>query len=138
MSKGSIKAIGGIFFKCEDPTAVKNWYKETLGLKTTDYGAMFESRRSTSPDEKLYLQWSPFKKDTTYMEPSKKDFMINMIVDDMEAVLEKLSQKGIEAIHREEMEYGKFAHIMDPEGNKIELWEPAGEGEFAENEINRS
>lgn len=120
-----VTGIGGIFFKCEDPEKMRNWYSENLGLKTNEYGSLFEFRNTHEPDKKNYLQWSPFKKDTEYMNPSKKDFMINYRVENMEELVEELKNSGVEICDKiESYEYGKFVHIMDPEGNKIELWEP--------------
>lgn len=120
-----VTGIGGIFFKCENPDTMKEWYRQNLGLKTNEYGALFEFRRTEKPEEKGYLQWSPFKNDTDYFEPSKKEFMINYRVENLEKLLEELKNAGVQIVgEMESYEYGKFAHIIDPEGNKIELWEP--------------
>lgn len=123
-----VTAIGGIFFKCDDPKAQRNWYANHLGLKTDDYGATFEWRKSDKPDEKGYSVWSTFKKDTDYFEPSKKEFMINFRVEDLDALLIELKKEGVQIVGEvQNFEYGKFAHIMDPEGNKIELWQSIDE-----------
>lgn len=120
-----VTGIGGIFFKCDQPDQMKAWYQENLGLKTDQYGALFEFRKADAPDEKAYLQWSPFAKDTTYFQPSEKEFMINYRVADLEALQESLKAAGVRILDEiETYEYGKFLHIIDPEGNKIELWEP--------------
>lgn len=117
--------IGGIFFKSKDPQKIKDWYEKYLGMKMNEYGAMFEFRSTDEPDKKGYLQWSLFKEDTKYFQPSKKEFMVNYRVADLEALLEELEAAGVEIVDTiETYEYGKFLHIMDPEGNKIELWEP--------------
>ena len=117
--------IGGIFFKSKDPAKIKEWYQKNLGLKTDEYGTMFEFRDVDDPEHKGYLQWSPFSDKTEYFEPSQKEFMINYRVENLESLLKELSKEGVEIIgEMETYEYGKFAHIMDPEGNKIELWEP--------------
>ena len=117
--------IGGIFFKCQDPEKIKQWYADNLGLVTNEYGSVIEFRKTDKPDEKAYLVWSPFKQDTTYFQPSAKEFMINYRVENLEALLADLEQAGVEIVGEMEVfEYGKFAHIIDPEGNKIELWEP--------------
>ena len=84
MSKKKVTGIGGIFFKCENPDGVKNWYKEHLGLNTDQYGALFEFRKADKPDEAAYLQWSPFSSDTKYFEPSQKQFMVNYRVENIE------------------------------------------------------
>jgi predicted enzyme related to lactoylglutathione lyase len=123
-----VTAICGIFFKCDDPKAQRTWYAEHLGLKTDDYGTTFEWRKSDKPEEKGYSVWSTFKKDTDYFEPSKKEFMINFRVEDLDALLVELKKEGVEIIGEvQNFEYGKFAHIMDPEGNKIELWQSIDE-----------
>lgn len=119
-----VTSIGGIFFKCEDPQAQREWYANHLGFKTDDYGTTFEWRKSDQPDEKGYSVWSTFKNDTDYFEPSKKEFMINFRVENLELLLEELKKEGVEIVGEiQSLEYGKFAHVMDPEGNKIELWE---------------
>ena len=123
-----VTSIGGIFFKCDDPKAQREWYANHLGLKTNDYGTTFEWRDSDNPDKKGYSVWSTFKKDTDYFEPSKKEFMINFRVEDLDALLVELKKEGVQIVGEvQNFEYGKFAHIMDPEGNKIELWQSIDE-----------
>ena len=87
---------------------------------------MFKSRNIDNPDEINYLQWSPFNKDTDYFDPSKKEFMINYRVQNIEDLVKVLKEKGITVLDdiTEYEELGKFVHILDHEGNKIELWEP--------------
>jgi len=124
--KKRVTGIGGIFFKSEDPTATKNWYKDHLGLNTDDYGCTFKWKDKQGND--ATTQWSPFKKDTTYFEPSKKEFMMNFRVHNLKELLDTLKEEGVTVIGDiEEYEYGKFGWIIDPEGNKIELWEPIDE-----------
>jgi predicted enzyme related to lactoylglutathione lyase len=119
-----VTAIGGVFVKCDDPKAQRDWYANHLGLKVDDYGTSFEWRKSDNPDEKGYSVWSTFNKDTDYFEPSKKEFMINFRVEDLDALLIELKKEGVEIVGEMQVfEYGKFAHVMDPEGNKIELWQ---------------
>lgn len=128
MAEKKVTGVGGIFFKCKDPQKVKDWYRENLGFKTDQYGTLFEFRNSDNPDLKNYLQWSPFKDDTTYFEPSQKEFMINFRVADLESLVEQLRKDGVQILDEiETYDYGKFVHIMDLEGNKIELWEPVDE-----------
>ena len=128
MSTKRVTGIGGIFFKCKDPDKMKEWYRKHLGLKTDEYGAMFEFRDTDNPERKRYLQWSPFPERTEYFEPSEKDFMINYRVENLEKLLQELTNEGVKVVGNiETFEYGKFAHIIDPEGNKIELWEPVDE-----------
>lgn len=123
-----VKGIGGIFFKCKDPKKVKEWYNKHLGMKTDEYGTNFVSRDDDDPSVKTFLQWSPFSDNTDYFSPGKKDFMINYRVDDLEALMKELKAGGVKIIHKiKEYPYGKFAQIMDIEGNQIELWEPSPE-----------
>lgn len=121
-----VTGVGGIFFFCENPKETREWYQKNLGLDTNDYGASFESRNMQNPDEINILQWSPFKQGSDYFAPSKKEFMINYRVQNIEGLLEQLRQNGVTILDEiQSYDYGKFLHIMDAEGNKIELWEPA-------------
>ena len=123
--KKKVKGIGGIFFKAENPEEMRNWYSENLGLVTNEYGSLFEFRESDNAEQKAYLQWSPFGEKTTYFKPSEKEFMINYTVENIEELVEELKANGVKVLDEiETYEYGKFVHILDPENNKIELWEP--------------
>ena len=120
-----VTGIGGIFFFSDNPKETKEWYKQNLGLETNDYGSTFESRNVNKPDEINKLQWSLFKTGSKYFEPSKKDFMINYRVQNIEGLVKKLKKNGTTILDSiATFDYGKFVHILDPEGNKIELWEP--------------
>jgi predicted enzyme related to lactoylglutathione lyase len=120
-----VTGIGGIFFKCKDPIAVNEWYKTHLGFETTPYGTSFEWRDIDDSTKKGLTQWNPFKETTKYFEPSTKDFMINYRVDNLEALVEQLTKEGVTIVDKiDDTEYGKFIHILDIEGNKIQLWEP--------------
>jgi len=120
-----VTGIGGIFFRAKDPSSIKSWYGKHLGLAINDYGSPFEFRNAHRPEEINYLQWSPFHEGTDYMDPSTKEFMINYRVQNLEGLVRKLRESGVTILDSiEEYSYGKFIHIMDPEGNKIELWEP--------------
>ncbi|WP_435354933.1 VOC family protein [Emticicia sp. SJ17W-69] len=120
-----VTGIGGIFFKCKDPNKMNEWYKTHLGLETNQYGANFEWREAEDPSKQGSTQWSPFAETTNYFEPSSKDFMINYRVDNLEALVEQLKSGGVTILDKiETFDYGKFVHIIDLEGNKIELWEP--------------
>ncbi|HZH69850.1 MAG TPA: VOC family protein [Flavobacteriaceae bacterium] len=120
-----VTGIGGIFFKCKNPEAIKDWYKTHLGFDTDQWGTNFEWRQADHPEEKGFTQWSPFTDTTTYFEPSKKDFMINFRVENLEKLVALLKSEGVTVIDEiATFDYGKFVHILDPEGNKIELWEP--------------
>jgi len=120
-----VTGIGGIFFKSKDPGKMREWYKTHLGLNTNPYGAVFEWYQGSDSTKKGFSQWSPFKEKTKYFEPSTKDFMINYRVENLEALVAELKKEGVSVTDAiETVEYGKFVHIMDLEGNKIELWEP--------------
>jgi predicted enzyme related to lactoylglutathione lyase len=119
-----VTGIGGIFFKCKDANTIKEWYKTHLGFDTNDYGASFEWRQESDPTQKGSTQWSPFSDTTKYFDPSTKEFMINYRVENLEALVEQLKSEGVTILDEiESYDYGKFVHIMDIEGNKIELWE---------------
>ncbi len=120
-----VTSIGGIFFKCADPERIKSWYATHLGLNTDQYGTVFEWRKADESNEKGFTQWSPFSERTEYFAPSTKDFMINYRVENLEWLVGELKQEGVTVLDEiETYDYGKFVHILDPEGNKIELWEP--------------
>jgi len=121
-----VTGIGGIFFFSDNPKETKDWYAKNLGVEINAWGAVsFDSRNINNPDEVESLQWSPFKKGDEYFSPSKKEFMINYRVQNLEALLEKLRENGVTILDEiATYDYGKFIHIMDAEGNKIELWEP--------------
>ncbi|WNJ19740.1 VOC family protein [Pontibacter sp. G13] len=120
-----VTGIGGVFFKCQDPDRMKDWYRDHLGFNTDKYGTTFVWHELGRPNDKAYTQWSPFDAKTTYFQPSEKQFMLNYRVADLEGLLKVLKEEGVEIVgEMQTFDYGKFAHIMDPEGNKIELWEP--------------
>ena len=117
--------LGGIFFKCKDNEKTKNWYKEHLGIPVESWGALFHWRRHDKPEEETYSVWSPFKEDTDYFEPGKQEYMINYQVEDLHALLKELKKEGVQVMEKtDESEFGKFGWAIDPEGRKIELWEP--------------
>jgi predicted enzyme related to lactoylglutathione lyase len=123
-----VTGIGGVFFKSQDPGKMRDWYKTHLGLNTDQYGTSFEWRQGEKPELKGVTQWSPFKHTTDYFEPSKQDFMINYRVADLVALVEQLKAEGVTICDQiETYEYGKFVHILDGEGNKVELWQPVDE-----------
>lgn len=120
-----VTGIGGVFFFSKDPEKTKAWYAEHLGLEVNQWGSSFEFRNANRPDEINYLQWSPFKQGSEYFAPSEKEFMVNYRVQNIEGLVENLKESGVTILDSiETFEYGKFVHIMDAEGNKIELWEP--------------
>ena len=118
-------SIGGIFFKCKDPKKMREWYSAHLGLNTNQYGSVFEWRQADDSSKKGYTQWGLFGEKSKYFEPSTKDFMINYRVVDLEALVEELKKDNVTITDKiESASYGKFVHIIDMEGNKVELWEP--------------
>lgn len=121
-----VTGIGGIFFYSDNPKETKEWYTKNLGIEINDWGSSsFESRNINRPDEINSLQWKPFKKGDEYFSPSQKDFMINYQVQNIEGLVRKLKANGVTVLDSiETYDFGKFVHIMDAEGNKIELWEP--------------
>lgn len=121
-----ITGIGGIFFYSDNLKETKEWYTKNLGIEINDWGSSgFESRNIDRPEQITSLQWKPFKKGDEYFSPSKKDFMINYQVQNIEGLVNKLKGNGVTILDTiATYDYGKFVHIMDTEGNKIELWEP--------------
>jgi predicted enzyme related to lactoylglutathione lyase len=120
-----VTGIGGVFFKCKDPKKMNEWYKTHLGVDAGQYGASFEWYADAEGKEKGLTQWSTFADTTKYFEPSTKDFMINYRVENLEALVEQLKKEGVTVVDKiESYDYGKFVHILDAEGNKIQLWEP--------------
>ncbi len=120
-----ITGIGGVFFKCRDPKSVNEWYKTHLGMDAGVYGANFEWRDAENADKTGSTAWNTFPENTQYFEPSTKDFMINYRVDDLETLVGQLTKEGVTIVDKiETYDYGKFIHIVDIEGNKIQLWEP--------------
>lgn len=121
--KTRVTGIGGFFFKSEDPDKIKDWYKTHLGISTDQYGWTFWWKDAEG--KRCSTQWSPFNADTKYFNPSKKQFMMNFRVEDLKGLLKVLKEEGVEVVGKiEEYDYGKFGWVLDPEGNKIELWEP--------------
>ncbi|WP_299365199.1 VOC family protein [Winogradskyella sp.] len=121
--KKRVTGIGGLFFKTKDPQASKDWYRKHLGFDTDEYGCTFWWKDKEGKD--CSTQWSPFKEDTSYFQPSEKPFMFNYRVENLEALLQVLRQEGVTIVgDMETYDYGKFAWVLDNENNKIELWEP--------------
>lgn len=122
-----VTGLGGVFFKAENPKGLKEWYGKHLGLPVNEYGCSFEWIDVNNRDAKVPAQtaWSPFAKDTKYFQPSDKQFMFNYRVENLVELLKLLKEEGVQIVGEiQEYPYGKFGHILDPEGNKIELWEP--------------
>ncbi|POY38639.1 glyoxalase [Solitalea longa] len=120
-----VTGIGGIFFKCKDPKKMRDWYETNLGLSVNQYGSVFEWYQGADSTKKGFSQWSPFNEKTTYFEPSTKDFMINYRVENLKALVAELKTNNVTILDTiATYDYGKFIHILDAEGNKVELWEP--------------
>lgn len=126
-----VTGVGGVFFFSENPKETREWYANNLGFDVNEWGATFESRNNDNPDIREVFQWSPFKKNDDYFSPSKKEFMINYRVQNIEGLIEKLKTNGVTILDDiATFDYGKFVHIMDTDGNKIELWEPGSKIDF--------
>lgn len=123
----SVRGIGGIFFKAKDPKKLQEWYVENLGLKPDENGYIYFMWSNLAAPG--YTLWAPFPEETNYFEPSQATSMINFVVTDIEQFFLELRAKGVEVDRRgiETTEQGKFAWCMDPEGNRVEFWEPIGE-----------
>ena len=125
-----VTGLGGIFFKCNDPKGMNDWYAKNLGLTTGEYGTTFEWRQADDPSKKGSTAWCAFPSNTDYFNPSAKPFMINYRVDNLAALVEELKRDNVTIVDEiSEYDYGKFVHVLDPEGNIIELWEPNDEPE---------
>ena len=123
-----VTGIGGLFFKSKNPEKTKEWYRKHLGIKSGEYGGTFEWLHAKDNQKKGFTAWGPFDKDTEYFLPGDKEFMFNYRVDDLEKLLGVLKEEGIEIVGEMEVyDYGKFGWIMDPDGQKVELWEPVDE-----------
>ena len=120
---GHVTGVGGVFFKARDPKALAGWYREVLGLPVQPWGGA--ALRYDAPEHPPKLGWSVFPATTQQFAPSTGDFMINYAVDNMDAMVARLGKHGVEILKRTDDDaFGKFAWILDPEGNKVELWEP--------------
>lgn len=119
-----VTGIGGVFFKCKDPKKLTEWYQQHLGLETNPYGATFEWYERPDSTAKAQTQWTPFPETTKYFGNSGQDFMLNYRVENLEWLVAELKKEGVTILDAiESYDYGKFVHILDAEGNKIQLWE---------------
>lgn len=123
--KGRITGLGGLFFKTADKEKTLAWYRDNLAMETTDFGSVFQWREHGDADEVGYTVWSPFAEDTDYFAPSEAPFMMNFRVENLDALLETLKSAGATIVGGPKEEpNGRFAWVLDPEGRKLELWEP--------------
>ncbi len=124
---GRVIGVGGVFFKSADQDRLNSWYAHNLGMNAGPEGVGFNWRDYDKPEIERRTVWSLFPRESTYFDPSTAPFMINYIVDDLDAILAKLGRNGVSLDpKREDYDYGRFAWVYDPDGNKIELWEPRG------------
>ncbi len=124
-TRGRVTGVGGVFFRSPDPAATREWYAEHLGLGTDDYGTNFRWRSHSDPESVGHTQWSPFDQDTDYFGDSAQQAMVNYRVDDLDAILERLQASGVALAGEMQVEpFGRFQHVIDGDGRRIELWEP--------------
>jgi predicted enzyme related to lactoylglutathione lyase len=124
-SKSKVIGVGGVFLKSPDPAALSAWYADVLGLELGSWGGIFFAADAVAATPGAGTVFSPFKADTDYFAPSEKDYMINLMVEDLDAILARCRERGVEPFNLMFDEpNGRFAHILDPEGRKIELWQP--------------
>jgi predicted enzyme related to lactoylglutathione lyase len=120
-----VTGLGGVFFKTKDPKKIKEWYGKHLGVPTNEYGFQWIDPNDKDTKALAITAWNPFKDDSNYFAPSEKQFMFNYRVENLVELLKVLKEEGVQIVGEiQEYPYGKFGWIMDPEGNKIELWEP--------------
>lgn len=120
---GHITGVGGVFFRSPDPKALAAWYRDTLGITVEDWGGA--ALKTDAPGHPPVVVWGPFKSDTKYFAPSTREFMINFAVDDLDAFLARIAAKGVKPLKRDDSDpSGRFAWIVDPDGTKVELWQP--------------
>ncbi len=125
-TKGRVLGVGGVFFRSPDPAALAAWYRRALGLSTevwgTTHGTSFTPQ---AMPRNSFTVWSVFAADTEYFGGPRQAYMINLIVDDLDAALRNVARAGAEvAPEKEEQDFGRFGWFTDPDGNRVELWEP--------------
>ena len=125
-NKEKVTGIGGIFFRVQDPERMAAWYRDHLGISSENGYAVFDWRENEKPDAPGSTVWSVFPADTDYFGPARPAFMINYRVANLEKMLDQLRQGGVTVEKVEDSDYGTFAWITDPEGNRVELYEPKG------------
>jgi predicted enzyme related to lactoylglutathione lyase len=119
-----VLGIGGVFFKAKDPVALAGWYRDVIGVEFEDWGGIVFRPEAMVAQPGAATVFSAFETDSTYFEPSTKDFMINLVVDDLDGILASCARQGVDANVMPDESNGRFAHILDPDGTKIELWQP--------------
>ena len=122
-AQGRITGVGGVFFHSPDPKVLAAWYRDVLGIAIEDWGGA--ALKTDAPGHPPVVVWGPFKSDTKYFAPSTREFMINFAVDDLDAILARIVAKGVKPVGRDDSDpSGRFAWIVDPDGTKVELWQP--------------
>jgi predicted enzyme related to lactoylglutathione lyase len=122
---GKVLGVGGVFFKSKDQDALREWYERVLGMEFEDWGGIFFTPDMAADQPGAGTVFTSFEIDTDYFDPSTKEFMINLMVDDLDEIIERCASHGVDPVETFEDEpNGRFAHIMDLEGRKLELWEP--------------
>jgi len=119
---GHITGVGGVFVKSKDPKALAAWYRDVLGVKVESWGGAM--LRYDAPGHPPMVVWNAFPQTTDYFAPSTRELMLNLAVDDLDAFLKRIEAKGVNVLSRQDDATGKFAWILDPDGTKIELWQP--------------
>ena len=128
MDKARVRAIGGVFFRSPDPEKTREWYSRHLGLQVDAYGTNFAWRDHDAPEHIGHTQWSPMPESTDYLGDRGQQFMVNYRVDDLDGLLDALRQSGVEIVGEiQEEPYGRFVHVIDNDGRRVELWEPNDE-----------
>jgi predicted enzyme related to lactoylglutathione lyase len=118
-----VVGIGGVFFRSPDPVALRAWYARVLGLEITAWGAV-----KFPPLTNGVTVWTPFEASTTHFDPSQREMMVNFVVDDLDGVIAQAEREGATILKREDADtYGRFAWLMDPDGTKLELWQPSAQ-----------
>ncbi|HET6604948.1 MAG TPA: VOC family protein, partial [Xanthomonadaceae bacterium] len=123
-----VHGIGGVFFKSRDPAALAQWYRDKLGFDVQEWGGAAFVWDRVDTGERAYTVWGPFRDDTEYFQPSDRPYMVNLRVDDLDAMLAALRADGVQVLdRREDTENGRFGYALDPDGTLLELWQPAAE-----------
>lgn len=123
-----VLGVGGLFFKARDPKALCQWYADVLGIAMMNWGGAVIEPHAMAAHPGAATVFCPFEAETKHFEPSSKEFMINFAVDDLDGMIARCKQHGVEVKITADDDNGRFAHLMDPDGTKIELWQPKASG----------
>lgn len=122
VTKGHVTGVGGIFVRSNDPARLARWYRDVLGIKLETWGGAL--LRYDAPGHPPVVVWNAFRPGDAELKPSTREFVLNLAVDNLDAMLVRLKEKGVAVVERQQDDNGRFASILDPDGTKIELWEP--------------